>query len=121
MRFDKLILILFLSVVSSCCRCSSDDIETIAEKHQAKLKRHFLSGDSSVDISTLISETRNISARLKESGFKEKANKFDSYTDVLMFGNNTVDESINDVMKLIKKGNNCKCPTFKGFMERLCN
>jgi hypothetical protein len=60
----------------------------------------------------LITETRDISSKLKQAGLRQQANKFDSYTDVLMFGNNTLDESINDVMELVKKGN-CVCPTIK--------
>jgi hypothetical protein len=63
------------------------------------------------DVSTLIAETRAISAQLRRSCMKEQANKFDSYVDVLMYGNRTIDESLNDVMKLVKNGDEvCSTP-----------
>jgi hypothetical protein len=34
----------------------------------------------------------------------KRANRFDSYIDVLTYGNRTVDESLDDVMRLINKG-----------------
>lgn len=129
MFYKKIVSLLFLCIVVSCSNSSGGDVETIADRHQEKLRRHFSSGDTSVDISTLISETRSISMGLKNAGLKDRANKFDSYTDVLMFGNNTVDESINDVISLIGQGHNqqgykrggCDCPTFKGFFSRIFN
>jgi hypothetical protein len=101
MKYKKLLLFL-LVLLPSCKQCSNEDVETLASAHKEKLRKHFIQGDTSVDISTLISETRSISARLKRAGMMKKANKFDSYTDVLMFGNRTIDESLNDVMKLAK-------------------
>lgn len=61
-----------------------------------------MGNSNTTDISTLIAETQKISARLKRENRYAEARKFDSYTDVLMFGNNTLDESLNDVMELIK-------------------
>jgi uncharacterized HAD superfamily protein len=81
----------------------------MAERHAEKLRRHFI-GERVEDVSTLIAETRAISYQLKKSCMKEQANKFDSYTDVLMYGNRTIDESIKDVMELVKnKHDNCVC------------
>jgi hypothetical protein len=69
-------------------------------------------------VSTLISETRAISRRLKNAGMIDQANKFDSYTDVLMYGNNTIDESLHDVMELVKH-RNCVCPTLQSIRTKL--
>jgi hypothetical protein len=92
----------------------------MADRHAQKLRRHFLGYNVSSDISTLASETRAVSAALKRANMNSKARKFDSYTDVLIFGNNTLVESINDVMELVR-GNvnnkdNDKCSLF-GFMH----
>jgi hypothetical protein len=73
------------------------------ERHEKKLRRHF-SGERVEDISTLISETKSISCQLKRSGRMREANRFDSYVDVLTYGNRTVDESLDDVMRLINRG-----------------
>ena len=114
--YKSISIVLILAVLSSCCRCN--DIENIAYRHEEKLRKYFLLGRSTTDVSTLIAETRDISARLKRACLKERANKFDSYTDVLMYGNNTIDESLNDVMILTKTR---KCPSVRGFMNRICD
>lgn len=78
-------------------------VEGIADRHEQKLKQYFTSGNKgSTDVSTLISETRTISQKLKAAGMKERANKFDSYIDVLTYGNKTIDESIKDVENLVR-------------------
>lgn len=77
---------------------------TEAERHAQLLRAHFLGKDVGLDLSTLIAQTRALSARLKRVGKLKTANQFDSYTDMLMYGNNTIDESINDVMKLVNFG-----------------
>jgi hypothetical protein len=69
-----------------------------------KLCRHF-EGRRENDISTLIRETRALSAQLKAAGMRQQANKFDSYVDVLTYGNNTIDESLDDVMRLVRYKN----------------
>jgi hypothetical protein len=68
---------------------------------ESKLRRHF-GGRREGDISTLIQETSILSARLKAAGMRQQANKFDSYVDVLTYGNNTIDESLDDVMTLVR-------------------
>lgn len=78
-----------------------DSIDSYAERHRAKLRRHFM-GERVGDVSTLISETRAISNDLKRAGMMAQANKFDSYTDVLMYGNWTIEESMRDVMELVR-------------------
>ena len=64
------------------------------------------------DISSLIRETREIANQLREDGKTVQARRFDSYTDVLMFGNNTLAESLADVNKLVVQGpaiSKCSC------------
>ncbi|MDR0632452.1 MAG: hypothetical protein LBF54_04440 [Holosporaceae bacterium] len=104
---------LFICLVLSGCFNKSTEICPVAQSHAEKLRRHFR-GEKTEDISTLISETRAISARLKQSCMKEQANKFDSYIDVLTYGNRTIDESLGDVMKLTKHKKNdvCGCNLF---------
>jgi hypothetical protein len=95
-----LLLALLLASCSgedNCCPSATD----IATGHKEKLRAHFRGNGRTTDISTLIAETRRISARLKRENRYAEARKFDSYTDVLMFGNNTLEESLNDVMELI--------------------
>lgn len=105
----------YFSGSSSGCSCNNSggiggnnnvDIDDLADRQEQKLKRYFVSGGRGMaDVSTLISETRAISYRLKADGQRERANKFDSYTDVLMYGNRTIDESIRDVQRLVKNDN----------------
>ncbi len=77
--------------------------ENIADRHKQKLKQYFTNGGrGNTDVSTLIAETRKISQKLKAAGMKERANKFDSYIDVLTYGNKTIDESIKDVENLVR-------------------
>jgi hypothetical protein len=90
----------------------------MAEQQTCKLRKHFI-GNSSTDVSTLIHETMEVSRKLKRAGMMDEANKFDSYTDVLMYGNNTIDESINDVLALVKR-RECTCCTMQNSVTRLC-
>ncbi|MDR2106957.1 MAG: hypothetical protein LBO73_00290 [Holosporaceae bacterium] len=83
-------------------RNGDDSLSSDVVFHEQKLRQHF-SGKRMGDISTLISETRNISSRLKAAGMPERANTFDSYIDVLTYGHRTIDESLDDVMKLVHK------------------
>lgn len=111
-----------VAVVALCSACSRSEtrrsvfysnnrycnngqhLVTEAERHAQLLRAHFIGGDVGLDLSTLIAQTRSLSMRLKRTGRLKTANQFDSYTDVLMYGNNTIDESINDVMKLVNFG-----------------
>ncbi|GHU17007.1 hypothetical protein FACS189472_03290 [Alphaproteobacteria bacterium] len=98
-------------LLESCCNKDSDSFKS-RNRHRseniggaiqiqiAKLRNHFL-GYEGIDVSTLIAETSTLSIELKRAGRYEEAKKFDSYIDVLMFGNNTIDESINDVIELV--------------------
>lgn len=96
----KIFGILFL--FTACCRPGERTTIDEAKLQALKLREHFL-GHRSSDLSTLIFETRMVSQRLKAAHQKKLANKFDSYIDVLMYGNNTLDESVKDVMELVKK------------------
>ena len=104
-RIFAVIGLLFL--LSGCSYFSSNGgnscLEGLADKHEQKLKQYFTNGNrGNIDISTLISETQVISKKLKAAGMKERANKFDSYIDVLTYGNKTIDESIKDVENLVR-------------------
>lgn len=68
-----------------------------------KLRVHF-SGKSVGDLSELIQQAKAFSRDLKAHNNVAEANKMDSYIDVLMYGNRTIDESIDDVMMLVKNG-----------------
>ncbi|MDR2766025.1 MAG: hypothetical protein LBB63_00995 [Holosporaceae bacterium] len=114
----KILFLLLCLSLSSCCQWFGGDLDAIAERQTCKLRRHFR-GDNSTDVSTLIRETMAVSRKLKSAGMLEEANKFDSYTDVLMYGNNTIDESINDVLELVRQ-RECTCSTMQGFTTRLC-
>ncbi|MDR1361609.1 MAG: hypothetical protein LBJ16_00135 [Holosporaceae bacterium] len=106
--------------LTSCCNKSFSNGNVAADRQAERLRMHFL-GHNVADISTLISETREVSAALKKAGMDREARKFDSYTDVLMFGNNTLAESLNDVMELVKgnTGDSSKCPCLNEALGRL--
>lgn len=108
-----------LLFITSCC--SQNDLTLIkdAQSHAQKLRKHFI-GYNNEDVSSLIAETQEISYRLKAAKFNDLATKFDSYTDVLMYGNRTINESIQDTKELIRKGV-CDCdyrPCVKGVFSR---
>ncbi|MDR1982873.1 MAG: hypothetical protein LBQ08_03705 [Holosporaceae bacterium] len=105
-------------ILVGCCAGSQRCLN--AERHAEKLYRHF-SGKRAGDVSTLIMETRAVSAQLKASGMHKQANKFDSYIDVLMYGNKTIDESINDVIKLVKYHDNCVCSVPQRALAGVCS
>jgi hypothetical protein len=117
MKCKNFLFIALLLLLQACCECikpcckkyfdtngSLIDVDTAARMQREKLRRHFIRHSGPEDISTLISETRVVSDMLKRKGRIEEANKFDSYIDVLTFGNRTIDESLNDVMDLVKSG-----------------
>ncbi|MDR2781788.1 MAG: hypothetical protein LBB21_05055 [Holosporaceae bacterium] len=99
---------LFCFIFVGCNNRTTGRVCPVADQHVEKLRRHFI-GEIVGDISTLISETRVISATLKQSGMSQQANRFDSYIDVLTYGNRTIDESLNDVMELVKYKQNSVC------------
>lgn len=72
-----------------------------ASNLEDRLRSHF-SGQKTYEVSGLITETRMASNAFKRMGYPAIANKFDSYTDVLMYGNRTLAESMNDVMALVR-------------------
>lgn len=72
-----------------------------ASNLEDRLRSHF-SGQKTYEISGLIAETRTASNAFKRMGYPAIANKFDSYTDVLMYGNRTLAESMNDVISLVR-------------------
>ncbi|MDR0677595.1 MAG: hypothetical protein LBF57_02900 [Holosporaceae bacterium] len=105
---NKISWLLFCCAVVSCHR-NDGNISSISERHEEKLRRHF-TGQSTEDVSTLIQETKGIACRLRKAHMCTDANRFDSYTDVLVYGNKTIDESINDVMNLVR-ANHCSLST----------
>ena len=107
-----------LLIVTACC--SQEERMTIrdAQAHAEKLRAHF-KGYVSNDVSTLVIETQFIANRLKAFKFNKLANNlpflfnelnkitlFCSYFDVLMYGNNTLNESVRDTQELVIKGVN---------------
>ncbi|MBR1735048.1 MAG: hypothetical protein IJ730_06360 [Alphaproteobacteria bacterium] len=101
----KYMYLLIVFLLSGCSFFSDKSTSSIADMQEEKLRQYFTYGRSDkTDLSTLISETRAVSARLKSEGNYARANKFDSYTDVLMYGNRTLDESIRDTQQLVKSG-----------------
>lgn len=72
--------------------------------HERLLREHFLGHYTGLDLAELINRTTNIANQLRGRGRLKDANRFDSYRDVLIYGQYTIDESINDVQKLIKDG-----------------
>ena len=92
-----------LLIVTACC--SQEEVTTIkdAQAHAEKLRNQFR-GYVSSDVSTLVIETQFIANRLKLFKFNKLANKFYSYLDVLMYGNNTLEESVRDTRELITNG-----------------
>ncbi|GHU13397.1 hypothetical protein FACS189449_08690 [Alphaproteobacteria bacterium] len=106
----KITCIVFVALMLVSCSVEEDsqeektrsEIISAVRIHEEKIRNHFLGSSNTVDISTLIAETTSISSSLKKAGMYKEARKFDSYIDVLTFGNNTIDESISDVMKLIR-------------------
>ena len=96
-----------LLMVTACC--SQEDVEVLrsAQHHAEKLRNHFI-GRVPGDTSALVAETQIISSNLKRLKFNVLANKFDSYLDVLMYGNRTLQESVEDVQELIY-GGVCEC------------
>ena len=102
----KKLLGIFL-IVTACC--NNEELNTLrdARNHAEKIRNHFM-GHVSEDVSTLIAKTRGISYRLKSLKFYGLANKFDSYTDVLIYGNDTIQESVKDMQDLVR-GGVCAC------------
>jgi hypothetical protein len=96
-----------ICLVVPSCSCNRNVVEkspAAAQILEDKLRRHFV-GRREGDISTLIQETSALSARLKAAGMRRQSNRFDSYVDVLTYGNNTIDESLDDVMMLVRRKN----------------
>ncbi|MDR0968712.1 MAG: hypothetical protein LBL99_03740 [Holosporaceae bacterium] len=98
-------VLIFCLLLAGCCNggCGSGKIHPAAQPHVEKLRKHFRGENVGEDVSTLISETRAMSEKLKKMGKKEQANKLDSYLDVLTYGNQTIDESLKDVMELARR------------------
>lgn len=96
-------------MLSSCSCNQPGSLEFRAAQHEEKLKQHFSGHYVGSDLSSLMRETKSLANQLREAGMEKKARKFESYTDVLMFGNNTLDESIKDVKCLVKGSKNSKC------------
>ncbi len=96
-----------LLLLTACCNQEEREVLKYAQAHAEKLRSHFI-GQTVSDVSTLVTETQVISYKLKSLKFNDLANKFNSYLDVLMYGNRTLDESVKDVQDLIYTGV-CPC------------
>lgn len=83
----------------------SDNILLNAKRHEYILKQHFVH-NRSFDVSKLIEKTMQIAEDLKYNGYHEHAVKFYSYCDVLIYGNEAIEESIADVLKLKQSKDN---------------
>lgn len=90
-------------MLNACCAPREKEIMGEARMQAQKLRLHF-SGQRMGDISGLIAETKAISSELKRINKCKLANKFDSYIDVLSFGNRTLEESVNDMLDLVEHG-----------------
>ena len=101
LMLKKSLLFFVLFLMNGCGNYFDGQTNSYAVEHQMKLRQHF-SGMKRQDISTLISETAKIANELKMSGQTKLANKFDSYIDVLTYGQHTIPESIRDVRCLMK-------------------
>lgn len=100
-----MLIVCNLLLLLSLTRCALVDdfcIQDKANEVEMKLARHFSSGGVG-DVSSLIKETKAVAKQLRTQCDVERANRFDSYLDVLMYGNHTIDESINDTLNLVKK------------------
>ncbi len=101
----KKFLVLLL-LVNACSSSSSESVPVMVQEalyHAEKVREHFM-GFTSEDLSSLIAETRALSRRLKAAKFNKLARKFDSYIDVLMYGNQTLAESVKDMQDLVIYG-----------------
>ena len=90
-------------MLTACCAPREEEIMIEARRHAEKLRLHF-GGHRMGDVSSLIAETKAISMELKRINNRKLANKFDSYIDVLSFGNRTLEESVNDMKDLVEHG-----------------
>lgn len=105
-------------ILSGCCPNKlHQQTQKMAAVHEQKLKAYFTAApnDRSMDVSSLASETLVIADQLRAVGDVTLANKFYSYADVLLYGNHTIDESIEDVIKLVKGEKSKSKPEDKGF------
>ncbi len=94
-----------LLIVTACCSTEEQAALKEAQNHAERIRSHFM-GYVSEDVSTLIAETQVVAYRLNSLKFYKLANKFNSYIDVLMYGNNTIYESVKDMQDLVYKGVN---------------
>ncbi len=96
-----------LLILTACCSTEERNILNEAKFQEERIRNHFM-GYVSEDVSTLIAETQIIAYKLKSLKFHKLANKFNSYIDVLMYGNRTIYESVKDMQDLVYKGI-CAC------------
>ena len=114
----KYIALLFLLVG---CQMGSDVFEQKVINHELLLREHFLGHSTEYDMAGLINMTTEIANQLRGRGRLADANRFDSYRDVLIYGNLTIDESMNDVKKLIHNGVPNYCEGFWQSIKNLIN
>lgn len=97
------IFVLLLNLVG-CQMTSEDYFNERVVRHEKLLRHHFRGRKTGYDVASLINMTSDIANQLRGRGRFGDANRFDSYRDVLIYGANTIDESINDMRKLVIDG-----------------
>lgn len=102
--------LVWLLLLSICgCQTSpesqlNEQLNTAVLRHENLLRQHFLGQTTGYDVATLLNITTDIADQLRNFGYLKDARRFDSYRDVLMYGQYTIDESIDDVQKLVDHG-----------------
>lgn len=90
--------------LAGCQTGSNNLLNNQVVAHERLLREHFLGHHTKYDMAELINKTTDIANQLRGLGRLKDANRFDSYRDVLIYGQYTIDESIKDVQSLIKNG-----------------
>ena len=115
----RYIVLMFL--LSGCQTINSNSFDQEVVNHELLLRQHFLGHSTGYDIAGLINKTTEIANRLRALGRLSDANRFDSYRDVLIYGNRTIDESMRDVELLVHKGVPKHCEGFWQSIKNLFN
>lgn len=126
MRYFGITLLILLSACKQASLIHEEAFDQEVIKHELVLRQHFMGTPYDTDISTLIKHTKQIANQLRARKRFSDANRFDSYTDVLLYGNNTIDESLNDVRKLVDNPNipyqNARCiGPIDYIIQKMCN
>ena len=96
----KVVVLLVLSGCSVFQTSHQQQVLSDYIKLENKLRLHF-SGCRQGDISTLSRDAIEMATRLRRANMHAEANRFESYADVLIYGNQTLEESMQDVFNLV--------------------